>query len=97
MMYSGSQNLHYYLGSPRTWTESGIARQDVPYVEFRMNWLEATPTSTSPTPPAFVVDAWGRTVEYLNPGVANAGRIDIRSLGLDGVVSGDDVLNGTRD
>ncbi len=97
MTYAGSQNLHHYLGSPRAWIESGIARQDVPYLDFRMNWLEAAATSTSPTPPVFLVDAWGRKIEYDNPGVANVGRIDIRSLGIDGVISTDDVLNGQHD
>ena len=97
MTYAGSQNLHYYLGSPRTWVESGIARQDVPYLDFRLNWLETSATTTSPTPPAFVVDAWGRPIEYVNPGVANVGRIDIRSFGIDGVASMDDVLNGVHD
>lgn len=90
MTYAGSRNLHAFLGQP-------TKASGTPYFTFQLAWLDPSATSTAPVPPSFVVDRWGRPLDYVNPGSANAGRFDIRSTGRDGVVSVDDILNGQRD
>ena len=82
--YSGSQNLHHYLG--RT------------YLTFETSELEGEPKDVAPDPPRYIVDHFGGLVQYLNPGVRNRDGVDIWSMGPDGTTdvneeSGNDVGN----
>jgi len=99
----GSQNLHLALGSPRTMVTAhnvsgpNISTLKPPYIEFRRDMLPLTATSTSPTPPQVIVDAWERDVQYINPGLNNTKAVDIWSIGKDAADPLDDIANWIRD
>ncbi len=101
--YEGSQNLHYYLGRPRIvvkqFRQDGnhVIQTKPPAVEFKRAWLDASAKGTEPDPPAFVVDVWGRRVQYANPGTNNKKGVDVWSLGGDDKDPEDDITNWTRE
>jgi prepilin-type N-terminal cleavage/methylation domain-containing protein len=71
--FAGSMNLHFCLG--REWYErkgvdnngGGISSKKQPFVEFKADWLEGTPSNTYPNPPRALMDAWERIITYSNP------------------------------
>jgi general secretion pathway protein G len=100
--YSGSQNLHYYLGRRFKYTTVGgtnpadplIIKHKDPYMSFESHWLEGNPKNTYPDPPRYIVDAWGYRLIYKNPGIKNKGKVDIYSPGPDGESdTEDDIIN----
>jgi prepilin-type N-terminal cleavage/methylation domain-containing protein len=96
--YTGSQNLHYYLGAPRTIeVTTGITSERKPFIEFKRDWLDATATSTLPPPPAYVIDRWSQPIHVQNPGTNNPKGVDIWSDGRDPADAGDDLANWIRD
>ena len=99
--YTGSQNLHFYLGAPRTLVvQEGtppLTASLPPLIEFRREWLDPSAPSTLPNPPSTVVDAWGNAIEVENPGAVNVKAVDLRSRGRDISDPGDDLTNYVRD
>jgi prepilin-type N-terminal cleavage/methylation domain-containing protein len=101
--YSGSQNLHYYLGIPRVMIKqvdpagNHITETLPPLVEFRKDWLDPSAASSYPNPPVFVFDAYGKVVEYYNPGLVNTKGVDIKCKGRDDADAADDITNYVRD
>ena len=71
--YSGSQNLHYYLGGG-----------EEPFFRFDPAQLSGNPGNPEPDPPVFVIDGWGGVIQFLNRGVMSPARIDIWSMGPNG-------------
>ena len=101
--YEGSQNLHYYLGRRRIvvkqFRQDGnhVIQEKPPLLEFKRDMLDASARGTEPDPPAFVIDVWGRRIQYANPGANNKKGVDIWSLGGDEKDPEDDVSNWTRE
>jgi prepilin-type N-terminal cleavage/methylation domain-containing protein len=102
--YSESQNLHFYLGSPR-WvvTQHGsggspdIVTTMPPLIEFKRENLDPSASSSYPTPPVYVYDHWQKPMKYASPGTVNAKSVDIWSLGRDSADAADDISNYIRD
>jgi prepilin-type N-terminal cleavage/methylation domain-containing protein len=102
--YSGSQNLHFYLGGSRLYiaqygatAADNITAQRPPLVEFKREWLDPSASSTFPNPPTYVYDRWEKQVQYQVPGVNNPKSVDIWSKGKNDTDAGDDLANWIRD
>jgi len=109
--YSTSATLHQRLGStrfmPTGFSSSGVTSTSPksPYIEFKKDWLPQTATTTAPTPPQPLYDAWERVLHYEAgtnhmPGGAdhsNNKSVDIWSEGKDFVDPLDDLTNWVRD
>lgn len=100
--YTGSQNLHYYLGRECTILEQvdpPIRKRHPRIVEFRPDWLQ-NPNQIDPNPPVFIMDTWGSIIEYdsIPPSTPNPSKIMIRSRGPDKTASsGDEVDNQNKE
>lgn len=99
-----SQSLHKYLGADRivtaAYVEPGRPAPTIkkpPIIDFRIDMLEGPPASTDPNPPVNVIDAWGKVIEYANPGTYNKKAVDIWSLGKDDADPEDDMNNWVKD
>jgi general secretion pathway protein G len=98
MTYTGSQNLHFYLGASRVVpVPTGGTVTRPPYVEFPRHWLQPGMSTSLPPPVSFVYDAWDRVIEYQSPGVNVPQGVDIRSLGRLPLDPADDTTNWSTD
>lgn len=101
--YTGSQNLHYYLGRECTILEQvdpPIRKKHPRIVEFRPDWL-TNPAQVDPNPPVALWDTWGSLIEYDSipaGNQTNPSKIMIRSRGPDKTAnSGDEVDNQNKE
>ncbi len=101
-----SMNLHSCLGRERILTKQkqnqggGIVSREVPYVDFKSDWLEGNPATGYPSPPRLIVDAWEQPIDYLNPHPgkpANIPSFRIVAKAKDVADPADDVTSDVRD
>lgn len=107
--YAGSANLHFYLGRNRTIVTQhnndgspAISVQRKPYTDFTRDQLIGSPANTYPNPPVQLMDAYGFSIQYINPGLKIPTGVDIWSMGKDGITNAaaaitDDIGNWIRD
>lgn len=100
--YSGSMNLHYYLGNGRQVVKQFGASGNItaampPLIEFKKEWLDPSASSSYPNPPVYIYDRWQKQIQYASPGVNNVKSVDIWSKGRDDADAGDDLSNWIRD
>ncbi len=94
----GSQNLHYYLGSPRqVEMQAGIGLLRPAIIEFKREWVDPNAVSALPSPPAFIIDRFGKPIQFASPGINHLKGVDIWSNGKDPADAGDDLANWIRD
>lgn len=92
--YTGSQNLHYYLGREFDLiidaTDGTKKNHDPILTDIRLDWLAGNPSTTDPlaSGPHYIKDMWGNQVVYTRPDPAKT--FVIRSNGPDGAQGGDD-------
>ncbi len=101
--YSGSANLHFYLGGKRDHVEqysttgTHVVSARPPIIEFKKDWLDPTASTAQPNPPVQIYDKWQKVIQYANPGSNNLKSVDIWSKGKSDTDNGDDLANWIRD
>jgi prepilin-type N-terminal cleavage/methylation domain-containing protein len=101
--YSGSANLHFYLGrefthkiqsSGGSGSAAGLAVTKVhrPFVEFRRDWLLGA-SNVDPNPPVQLCDAWNRPLTYEILTVNGIKQVKIVSGGANQIIGDEDDIS----